>query len=66
MNASELRGKSVADLNSELEGLLKEQFDNRMQHGVGQLANSHALKRVRRDIARVKTILAEKQAKDQA
>lgn len=66
MKASELRNKSVADLSGELEGLRKEQFNLRMKHGVGQLPDAHNLKRVRRDIARVKTLLTEKQAKGEA
>jgi len=61
MNVQELRGKSATELSEELSGLLQEQFNLRMQKGVGQLAQSHELRRVRRDIARVKTILNEKQ-----
>ena len=60
MNASEIRGKSVDDVNQELQGLLKEQFNLRMQHATGQLARTSELKRVRRDIARIKTVLNEK------
>lgn len=57
MKASELRNKSETELRDELFGLLQEQFNLRMQHGSGQLAKPHQLKRVRRDIARVKTVL---------
>ncbi len=60
MKASELKAKSVEELNAELLGLLREQFNLRMQAATGQLAQTHLLKTVRRDIARVKTILAEK------
>jgi large subunit ribosomal protein L29 len=60
MKASELKAKSVEELNAELLGLLREQFNLRMQAAAGQLAQSHLLRKVRRDIARVKTILTEK------
>ena len=59
MDAKELRGKTPAELNEELNGLLREQFNLRMQKGTGQLANSSRLKSVRRDVARVKTIMNE-------
>ncbi len=57
--ASELRGKSESELKEMLEGLLREQFSLRMQKGVGQLTQTHRMKAVRRDIARVKTVLNE-------
>lgn len=60
MKASELKVKSVEELNAELLGLLREQFNLRMQAATGQLAQTHSLKVVRRNIARVKTILTEK------
>ncbi|WP_100642641.1 50S ribosomal protein L29 [Alteromonas facilis] len=60
MNATELKAKSVEELNEELLGLLKEQFNLRMQHTTGQLEKTDQLKKVRRSIARVKTILTEK------
>ncbi len=60
MKASELKAKSVEELQAELLGLLREQFNLRMQASTGQLAQTHLLKNVRRDIARVKTILNEK------
>ena len=59
MKASELRGKNKEALREELIGLCKEQFNLRMQRGVGQLANPSRFKIVRRDIARIKTILNE-------
>lgn len=60
MNATELRNKSVDELKTELLDLLKEQFKLRMQHATGQLARNHLLKNVRRNIARVKTVLTQK------
>ena len=60
MNATELKAKSVDELNEELISLLKEQFNLRMQHSTGQLEKTDQLKTVRRSIARVKTILTEK------
>ncbi len=60
MKASELREKSVAELQEELTGLLREQFNLRMQGGTGQLARPDQVKKVRRDIARVKTVMNEK------
>ncbi len=60
MKASEMREKSADELNKELMALLEEQFKLRMQKGTGQLARPHQMKDVRRNIARVKTILTEK------
>jgi large subunit ribosomal protein L29 len=60
MKASELRDKSVDELNKELMELLREQFNLRMQKGTGQLARPHQMKEVRRNIARVKTVLRDK------
>jgi large subunit ribosomal protein L29 len=60
MSAKELRQKSAEDLNNELMSLLKEQFNLRMQSATGQLNNTARLKLVRREIARVKTIMREK------
>jgi large subunit ribosomal protein L29 len=60
MKASELREKNVTELHQELESLLKAQFNLRMQHATQQLADSSQLSKVRRDIARVRTILTEK------
>ena len=61
MKASELRDKSAEELQAQLRDLYKDQFNNRMQSATGQLGQVHMLKAVRRDIARVKTIIAEKQ-----
>ena len=63
MEASELRGKSADDLQKELESLLRAQFGLRMQLATQQLANTSQLKKVRRDIARVRTVMKEKSAK---
>lgn len=60
MNAAELREKSVEQLNEELLSLLRDQFNFRMQKATGQLNQSHLLKQVKRDIARIKTVLNEK------
>ena len=60
MNANALRDKKVTDLQQELDGLLREQFNLRMQKGTGQLSRPDQVKKVRRNIARVKTIMSEK------
>ena len=60
MKASELRAKSVEELNAELLGLLKAQFNLRMQKATQQLSNLSQIGKVRRDIARVRTLLREK------
>ena len=60
MKAAELKEKSVEELNAELLNLLREQFNLRMQHTTGQLEKTDQLRKVRRSIARVKTILTEK------
>jgi large subunit ribosomal protein L29 len=61
MNATDLRQKTPDELRQELQGLLREQFNFRMQKGTGQLAQTHKVKEVRRDIARIYTVLNEKQ-----
>ncbi|MGQ0544565.1 MAG: 50S ribosomal protein L29 [Betaproteobacteria bacterium] len=63
MKASELRAKDGAELQKELEALLRAQFVLRMQLATQQLGNTSQLKKVRRDIARVRTVMKEKQAK---
>ena len=60
MKAQDLREKSVEELNAELMNLLREQFNLRMQAATGQLQQTPTLKAVRRDIARVNTVLTEK------
>lgn len=64
MNANELRQKSSQDLQKELDDLLREQFNLRMQKGSGQLARPDHVKKVRRDIARIKTVMNETQSGD--
>ncbi|WP_426417931.1 50S ribosomal protein L29 [Aestuariirhabdus sp. LZHN29] len=60
MKATELREKSVEELNTQLLALRRDQFNYRMQLATGQLGQSHLLPQVKRDIARVKTVLNEK------
>ncbi|MFZ9034777.1 MAG: 50S ribosomal protein L29 [Francisellaceae bacterium] len=57
----ELRAKSAEELKAQKIDLLKEQFNLRMQKGTGQLTQNHMFKNIRRDIARINTILSEKQ-----
>ena len=63
MIANELREKSAEELNNELTELLREGFNLRMQHSTGQLGQTSQIKKNRRDIARVRTILTEKAGK---
>jgi large subunit ribosomal protein L29 len=60
MKVSELKDKSVEELQTELVNLAKEQFKNRMDQSTGQLTRTHLLKATKKDIARVKTVLNEK------
>jgi large subunit ribosomal protein L29 len=60
MELHELRKKSSGELNDHLGELRREQFNLRMQKGSGQLQQTHQLGRVRREIARVKTLLGAK------
>ena len=62
MKPSELRAKDMSQLNQELNDLLKAQFSLRMQVATQQLTNNSQLKKTRRDIARVRTIIAQKAA----
>lgn len=62
MNTSELRAKDGAELQKELEALLKAQFGLRMQHATQQLANTSQIRKLRRDIARVRTVMKQKAA----
>ncbi|WP_295386809.1 50S ribosomal protein L29 [uncultured Thiodictyon sp.] len=59
MKAKELRTKSTETLQEQLEGLLREQFNLRMQRGVGQLTRPSQMRAVRREIARIKTVMTE-------
>ena len=60
MKAKDIRALSAEDRKKELEGLLREQFNLRMQKATGQLPMNSKLRKVRRDIARIKTIMNEK------
>lgn len=62
MNASELRDKSADQLKDQLADLKKEAFNLRFQQATGQLENTARMRQVKRDVARVKTILNEKAA----
>lgn len=64
MNAQELREKSDAELNQLLLDMRQEQFNMRMQNGSGQPPRSSQVKAVRRDIARIKTILGQKKMQE--
>jgi len=66
MNAEDLRGKSAAELDQELLDLRREQFNLRMQRATGQLNSPHEYGRVKKDIARVKTVMAELKAKSES
>ena len=65
MKANELRQKSSAELVEELLQLRREQFNLRMQQATGQLARSDQYRRVRKDIARVKTVISEQEKSQQ-
>ncbi|MBO6510278.1 MAG: 50S ribosomal protein L29 [Roseibium sp.] len=60
MKASDVRAKTLDELSTELEGLKKEQFNLRFQKATGQLENTGRVRQVRRDIARIQTIMREK------
>jgi large subunit ribosomal protein L29 len=66
MDMNKIRGKSEAELREELNKLLQEQFNLRMQKGMGQMNNVNELSRVRRDIARVKTVMTQKSTEGKA
>lgn len=61
MKANELREKSVLELQQQLVELLKEQFKLRMQKNTEEMTKTHMFKKIRRNIARIKTILKEKE-----
>ena len=63
MKAAELRSKSTDELNQELQSLLRAQFNLRMQKATQQLNNTSQIRKVRRDIARARTVIREKAAK---
>ncbi|HBC55674.1 MAG TPA: 50S ribosomal protein L29 [Gammaproteobacteria bacterium] len=60
MDAKELREKSLNDLQTEKQSLLREQFNLRMQRATGQLNQTHRFKQIRREVARINTIMNEK------
>jgi large subunit ribosomal protein L29 len=66
MKAEDLRSKSADELSEELLDLRREQFNLRMQRATGQLARPHEYSRVRKDIARVKTVMAELSTKSES
>jgi large subunit ribosomal protein L29 len=66
MKASDLRTKTAVELREELLNLRREQFNLRMQQATGQMARSDQFGKVRKDIARIKTVLNEKAAADRA
>ena len=66
MKAADLNKKTVLDLRVELEGLLEQQFKVRMSHGAGQLPQTHTLREVRRDVARVRTVIKQKENNGEA
>ncbi|HSM39157.1 MAG TPA: 50S ribosomal protein L29 [Afifellaceae bacterium] len=62
MKAADIRTKTLDELSDELASLKKEQFNLRFQRATGQLENTSRVRQVRRDIARIKTIAAQKRA----
>ncbi|OGT56830.1 MAG: 50S ribosomal protein L29 [Gammaproteobacteria bacterium RIFCSPHIGHO2_12_FULL_43_28] len=60
MKAVDLKAKSIEELKQELLSLMREQFNLRMQRGAGQAPKGHLFSQVRKNIARIKTILNEK------
>ncbi len=66
MDINEMKSKTVVELRDALKGLLQEQFNLRMQKGMGQMTDIFELRRVRRDIARVKTVMTEKSTEGNA
>ncbi|MCP5358918.1 MAG: 50S ribosomal protein L29 [Pseudomonadales bacterium] len=61
MKANELREKTVAELNEQLNALYRDQFSARMQKSTGQLAQTHLTGSIKKEIARIKTIITEKE-----
>ena len=61
MNVIEMRQKTVEELNEQLNVLYRDQFSVRMQKSTGQLAQSHLVGNIKKEIARIKTIITEKQ-----
>ncbi len=65
MSIKEIREKSIADLEKEIDALKAELFDLRMQKATGQLENPQAIRNVRKTIARIKTVITERELSDQ-
>jgi large subunit ribosomal protein L29 len=63
MDVKELRQKTPAEVEAEIVNLRKEQFNLRMQRGTGQMSRPNLMRKVRKNIARAKTVLNEKQGK---
>ena len=66
MKIADVRAKTADELKTELEGLRKEQFNLRFQRASGQLENTSRVRQVRRDIARIMTVLADRGRQDRA
>jgi len=66
MKASEMKEKSVAELKVQAHGLLERQFKLRMAHGGGELTRTHQLREVRRDLARIRTVIQQKENNGEA
>ena len=66
MDVNLIKSKTAIELRDELNKLLQEQFSLRMQKGMGQMTNVNELRRVRRDIARVKTVMTQKSTEGKA
>ena len=66
MDVNIMKTKTTVELRDELERLLQEQFSLRMQKGMGQMTNVNELRRIRRDIARVKTVMTQKSVEGNA
>jgi large subunit ribosomal protein L29 len=66
MNVNEMKGKTVVELNDELKSLLQEKFNIRLQQGMCLMTYVIVLRRVRRDIARIKTVMTEKSTEGNA
>jgi large subunit ribosomal protein L29 len=66
MKPADVRAKTADELKTELEGLRKEQFNLRFQRASGQLENTSRVRQVRRDIARIMTVLADRSRQVQA
>jgi large subunit ribosomal protein L29 len=63
MDVKELRQKTPAEIEAEIVNLRKEQFNLRMQRGTGQMSRPNLMRKVRKNIARAKTVLNEKQGR---